>query len=128
MQISTFLLAESPNETADAKIDVRGGGIADFVTPAYPCEANLFAVLVIDIDPIDNGEHTLEIHVINADGKILGGQLKTFTAVASRRTVKAVVPITLHLVESGLYRCDVRIDNRIQSNSRPLTAHPAPRT
>jgi hypothetical protein len=123
VNVSSFILCDSATIRPDGTFDVVRGGLAEVMPPAFPAEAALSAVLVLEIGPDETGPQRLEIFLRDANAKKLQAWPYAFTLQANQRGANLVLNLKgLRLPEPAEYLLSLRVNGKHLGPAKTLRA------
>lgn len=123
MRITSFILCDSATIRPDGTFDVVNGGIGAVIKPAFPAEAALSAVIVLEIGPEETGAQRLEIYLRDCNAARLQLWRYPFETQPQQRGANLVLNLKgLRLPEPGEYLLDARVNGRHLGPAKTLRA------
>lgn len=123
MRVTSFILCQAATVRPDGTFDVVNGGLGEVVHRAYPAEAALSAVLVLEFGPDEVGPQQLDIQLRDANARRLQLWRYPFVLGANQRGANIALNLKgLRLPEPGEYLLDARVNGRHLGPAKTLKA------
>ncbi len=130
MEIEAFLLCDAATQ-GQGKLNVLGAFDAIFAKKMPVTLSTCSITTRIRFEKIEDGDHSVKIHIINQDGKNIGPNLEGGVSVKTREGSDSTVANLILNIQGlkfeqyGTYRIDLAIDGNIKASVPLRVAEPA---
>ncbi len=130
MEIEAFLLCDAATEQ-QGKLNVLGAFDAIFAEKMPVTLQTCSITTRVRFEKIEDGDHSVKIHIINQDGKNIGPKLEGSVSVKTRPGSDSTVANLilniqrLKFEQYGIYRIDLAIDGNIKASVPLRVAEPS---